>query len=39
MGYGLFVEFILQQAVSGPVHLGIGLPFVAHDQILSLSFL
>jgi hypothetical protein len=33
------VEFILRATVSRPVYLGIGLPFGAHDQILSLSFL
>jgi hypothetical protein len=33
------LEFILRPTVSRPVRLGIGLPFEAHDQILSLSFL
>jgi hypothetical protein len=33
------VEFILRPTASRPVHLGIGLPFGAFDQILSLSFL
>jgi hypothetical protein len=33
------VEFILRPTISQPVHLGIGVPFAAHDQILSLSFL
>jgi hypothetical protein len=34
-----WVEFILRPTVSQPLHLGIGLPFGAHNQILSLSFL
>jgi hypothetical protein len=34
-----WVEFILRPTISRPVRLGIGLPFGAHDQILSLSFL
>jgi hypothetical protein len=31
-------EFIVRPTVSRPVRLGIGLPFGANDQILSLSF-
>jgi hypothetical protein len=34
-----WAELILLPTVSRPVRLGIGLPFGAHDQILSLSFL
>jgi hypothetical protein len=34
----LELEFILRPTVSRPVRLGIGLPFGAHDQILSFSF-
>jgi hypothetical protein len=34
-----WVGFILRPTVSRPVRLGIGLPFGAHDQVLSLSFL
>jgi hypothetical protein len=34
-----WVEFILRSTVSRPVRLRIVLPFGAHDQILSLSFL
>jgi hypothetical protein len=33
-----WVEFILRPTLSRPVHLGIGLPFGAHDQILSFPF-
>jgi hypothetical protein len=34
-----WIEFILRPTVNQPVRLGIVLPFDAHDQILSLSFL
>jgi hypothetical protein len=34
-----WVKFILRPTVCRPVRLGIGFPFEAHDQILSLSFL
>jgi hypothetical protein len=34
-----WVEYILRPTVNQSVCLGIGLPFGAHDQILSLSFL